>query len=200
MSQVHSHAAGWVEQVARSAGLRCRAVAEAISPRLARRRSPRSWTTSWWISPTRSSGDAARPHRHRQEPRSADALPPQHGPPAGGGGDRALPRPPSAASARPPTKASSTTSSCRGRSCPRTSRPSRQKMRELAQADFRLRAADVAARGSEAVLRRARRAAEGAADRREDRRPVRGVRATPSRTKRPSWTSASARTCRRAAG
>ena len=39
-------------------------------------------------------------------------------------------------------------------------------------AGSRLRAADVAARGGEGVLRAARRAAEGAADRREDRRPV----------------------------
>ena len=42
-------------------------------------------------------------------------------------------------------------------------------------AGSRLRAADVAARGGEGVLREARRAAEGAADRREDRRPAGGV-------------------------
>ncbi len=39
------------------------------------------------------------------------------------------------------------------------------------------------------------RAAQGAADRREDRRTVRGVRATRSRTATPSSTSASGRTC-----
>ena len=38
-----------------------------------------------------------------------------------------------------------------------------------------VRAPDVAARGSEGVLRHARRAAEGAADRREDRRPAGGL-------------------------
>ena len=38
-----------------------------------------------------------------------------------------------------------------------------------------LRAPDVAARGSQGVFRQARRAAQGAADRREDRRPGRGL-------------------------
>ena len=42
-----------------------------------------------------------------------------------------------------------------------------------------------------------RRAAEGAADRREDRGPVRGLRATRSRIATPSSISASGRTCRR---
>ena len=50
-----------------------------------------------------------------------------------------------------------------------------KKMRELAQQDLPVRAADVAARRGEAVLRRPRRAAEGPADRREDRRPGRGL-------------------------
>ena len=50
-----------------------------------------------------------------------------------------------------------------------------QKMKELAAAGSGLRAPDVAARGGEGVLRRARRAAEGAADRREDRRARREV-------------------------
>ena len=46
-----------------------------------------------------------------------------------------------------------------------------KKMSELAQQDLPLRAADVAARGSEGLLRETGRAVEGAADRREDRRP-----------------------------
>jgi len=44
-------------------------------------------------------------------------------------------------------------------------------MKELAQQDLPYEAPDLAARRSEVVLRDPRRAAEGAADRREDRRP-----------------------------
>ena len=50
-----------------------------------------------------------------------------------------------------------------------------KKMKELASPGSRLRAADVAARRGQGVLRGARRAAQGAADRREDRRPARGL-------------------------
>ena len=50
-----------------------------------------------------------------------------------------------------------------------------KKMRELAQPGSGLRAPDVAARRREDVLRRARRAAQGPADRREDRRPARSL-------------------------
>ena len=70
-----------------------------------------------------------------KSPEALPLCPPQHGAPAGRRGDGALPRRRSAASGRRSTKASSTTSSSRGRSCPRTSRRSRTKMRELAQQD-----------------------------------------------------------------
>ena len=105
----------------------------------------------------------------------------------------------SAASARRPTKASSTTSSSPRPFVPEDLEAIEKKMKELARAGSRLRAADVAARGGEGVLRRARRAAEGAADRREDRGPDARSPATRSRTRTPSSTSASARTCRRPA-
>ncbi len=114
------------------------------------------------------------PHRHAGEPRGAAAAPAQHGAPAGGGGDQPVSRASSAASVRPPTKGSSTTSSCRGRSCPRTSRRSRRRC-----ASSRSRICPTSGRCGratrQAFLRRTRRAAQGAADRGEDRRPVRGV-------------------------
>ena len=179
------------------AGTSVRDVAEAISPRLAkaalagivdgtlvdltlpaRARTPRSGS-----SPTGA-------------PEALHAVPAQHRAPAGGGGHQPVSRTCSAASVRRPTKGSSTTSSSRRPFVPEDLDAIEKKMRELAGAGSGLRAPDVAARGGQGVLRRSRRAAQGAADRREDRRPDARSPATPSRTRTPSSTSASARTCR----
>ena len=137
-----------------------------------------------------------RPHRHRPQPGSAAAL--------SATAPRICWRPPSptcsrarsAASARRPTKASSTTSSSSVRSCRRISSAIEQKMQELASQDLVYERQMWPRDEAKAFFDEARRAAEGAADRREDRRPDRGLRATRSRTRTPSSTSASARTCR----
>ncbi len=72
-------------------------------------------------------GDALGAAGHAGQPGGADPVPAFDRAPAGGRGDRSCIRARSAASVRPPTKGSSTTSSCRGRSCLRTSRPSRRR-------------------------------------------------------------------------
>ena len=71
------------------------------------------------------------------------------------------------------------------------------KMRELAAQDLVFERQMWDRAGGDRLLRAARRAAQGAADRGEDGRPGRRSRSTPSRTATRSSTSASARTCRR---
>ena len=72
-----------------------------------------------------------------------------------------------------------------------------KKMKRARAGRFHLRAPAVAAAGGDRLLHEARRAAEGAADRGEDGRPGARSRSTRSRTRRRSSTSASVRTCRR---
>ena len=75
-----------------------------------------------------------------------------------------------------------------------------KRMKEIAGGRFRLRAADVAARGGDRVLPRSRRAAQGAAHRGEDGRPDGRLRLHDQGPRYCSSISAWARTCRRAAG
>ena len=97
----------------------------------------------------------------------------------------------SAASARRPTRASSTTSSSSRPFVPGGPREDRGADAGDGQRRPAVRTADVAARRGDRVLQAARRAAQGPAHRREDRRPGASSRATRSRTATRSWTSAS---------
>ena len=167
-----------------------------------RRRSRRSSTARLVDLTFPLASDATRPRSSPTEsPEALHALSPQHGAPAGRGGHAICFPARSAASARRPTKASSTTSSSSGRSCRRISTAIEKKMKELASQDLPSTSARCGrARRRCDFFAETRRAAQGAADRGEDRRPDRGLRATRSRTATPSSTSASARTCRRPAG
>ena len=164
-----------------------------------RRRSPASSTAGSSISSYPARPRRVGPDRHRPEPRSAAALPPQHGASAGGRGDQPVPRRRSAASVRRPTKASSTTSSSPRPFVPEDLDAIEQKMKELAAQDLVYERQMWPREEAKAFFAGARRAAQGAADRREDRRPDARCPATRSRTGTPSSTSASARTCRRPA-
>ena len=139
------------------------------------------------------------PHRHRREPRGAAALPAQHGAPAGGGRHEALSR---RAVRHRAGDRRGLLLRLRRRSAVRAggSRGDREEDEGARGAGSALRAADVAARRGEAVLRAEGRAAQGPADRREDRRDSPRSPATRSRTATRSSTSASGRTCRRPAG
>ena len=156
------------------AGARVRDVAESISPRLAKAALAGVVDGKLVDLTVPARPRRVGPDRHRSEPGSAGALSPQHGAPAGGGGDQSLPR-----------RAVRHRAGHRRRVLLRLRRPasvraggSRGDRAEDARARRRrsgLRAPDVAARRGEGVLRGARRAAQGAADRREDRGPARGL-------------------------
>ena len=105
-----------------------------------------------------------------RSPEALDAHPPQHGASAGGGGDQPVPGHAVRHRSGHRRRLLLRLHRRRVRSCRRISRRSRQKMLELAREGPRLRAPAVAARGRQGVLRGARRAVEGPAHRREDRR------------------------------
>ena len=95
------------------------------------------------------------PDRDARQPRGAAAVPPQHGAPARGGGHQPLSRHAVRHRSGDRRRLLLRLRRRRVRSCRRTSRRSKKKMQELAAAGPALRAADVAARRSEGVLRRA---------------------------------------------
>ena len=134
-------------------GTPVRDVAAAISPRLAKAALAAVVDDQLVDLSYPLTTDAAGPHRHRQEPGGAAAAAPQHGAPAGRGGDEPLSR-------RAVRHRSATDEGffydfvVDARSCPRTSRRSKQKMQELAQQDLAVRAPDVAARGGEGASSR----------------------------------------------
>ena len=118
--------------------------------------------------------DAPRPHRHVVEPGSARALPAQHGAPARGGGDEPVP---GHAVRHRPGDRRGLLLRLRRRAAVRAGGPRahREEDEGAGGAGPALRAADGAARRGAPVLHGEARAAEGPADRREDRRPVRGL-------------------------
>ena len=156
------------------AGTPVRDVAEAISPRLAQGGARRRRRRQAGRPVVSARAGRRGPHRHRPEPRGAAALPAQHGASAGRRGDEPVSR--RAVRHRPGHRRRLLLRL--RRRAPVRARGSRRDRAEdegAGVAGSRLRAPDVAARGGEGVLRRARRAAQGAADRREDRRPARGL-------------------------
>ena len=149
-------------------------VAEAISPRLAQ--AALAGVVDGKLVDLVVSARARRvgPDRHREEPRGAGAVPAQHGASAGRRGDEPVSR---HAVRHRPGHRRRLLLRFRRRAPVRARRPrgDRSEDEGAGLAGSRLRAPDVAARGGEGVLRTARRAAEGAADRGEDRRPVRSL-------------------------
>ncbi len=157
-----------------SRGAPVKAVAEAISPRLADA-AVTAYVDDKMVDLTYPlTAGREGPDRDQQEsgsPRGVSAL---HGPPDGRGGDGALPE--RAVRHRPAHRRRLLLRLHRRTSLrARRSRGDREEDEGARAGRFRLRAPDVAAAGGDRLLHQARRAAQGAADRGEDGGTARGV-------------------------
>ena len=171
----HRHASRWIQSGRCPPARACATWRKRSRRAWRRRRSPASWTASWSIWRSRSSSDASVRIVTDRQPRSAAALPPQHGAPAGGGGDEPVPRRAVRHRSGDRRRLLLRLRRARARSCPRTSRPSSRRCASSPSQDLVYERQMWPRDEAKAFFAGARRAAQGAADRGEDRGPARGL-------------------------